>query len=133
MTIGVPIWQGRVSPVLDTATRLLVLKCRDRKEIGRQEILLGVLDPKAFARRMGELEVDILLCAALSEELDRALRRQEVLVYRHICGETERVLRAFCCKRLADKEFRMPGCWGWRFHSKGNRGRKSAGRSARVV
>lgn len=91
----------------------------------RREVLLGRLDPDAFARSMAELRVDVLLCAALSEDLNRALHKQDVRVRPHVCGDVEAVLNAFCCHRLGREEFRMPGCWGIHFHGKCRRKLKS--------
>jgi len=131
--LAIPIWQGRISPLLDTATRLLVLTCRDGKEAGRQEVLLGTLDPEALAGKVAELQVDLLLCAALSEVLYRALRQQGVRVHPHLCGEIEAVLCAFCHHRLGEKEFRMPGSLGGHLRGKRFRGGKSAVSAARLV
>jgi predicted Fe-Mo cluster-binding NifX family protein len=58
----------------------------------------------------------VLLCAALSEPLLRALERRGVRVKPHLCGEVESVLRAFDCGQLRRDEFRMPGCWGQHSH-----------------
>lgn len=115
MIIAIPIWQGRISPVLDTATRLHVLTCRDGKEIGRREVLLGELEPEELARSIAELHLDLLLCAALSQALHRALCQHGVRVRPHLCGEIEAVLRAYCHHRLGAAEFRMPGSSGSRF------------------
>jgi len=54
--------------------------------------------------------VDVLLCAALSQGLQRELERRGVRIQPHLCGDTEAVLQAFCCDRLNRPEFRMPGC-----------------------
>jgi predicted Fe-Mo cluster-binding NifX family protein len=65
---------------------------------------------EGLARSVAELRVDVLLCAALSEPLLRALERRGVRVKPHLCGEVESVLRAFDCGQLRRDEFRMPGC-----------------------
>lgn len=116
VTVAFPIWQDRISPLLDAATRLLVVTLRRGAELRRREILLGPQGPDALARSVAELKVDVLLCAALSEPLLRDLRKRGVRVRAHLCGEVDTVLRAFCSHRLAREEFRMPGCWGrdWR-------------------
>jgi predicted Fe-Mo cluster-binding NifX family protein len=114
--IAIPIWQDHVSPLLDAATRLLVVSLRRGTELRRREVLLGPLAPEALARSVAELQVDLLLCSALSEVLLQALRRRGVRVRPHLCGEIEAVLRAFCARRLAREEFRMPGCWGRDLH-----------------
>ena len=111
MLIAIPVLQERISPVLDTAARLLLITRRRGKEVARREFVLGPLPLEGLARSVAELRVDVLLCAALSEPLLRALERRGVRVKPHLCGETEAVLQAFCCDRLNRPEFRMPGCW----------------------
>lgn len=101
-----------MSPVLDTAVRLLVVTRRNGTEVGRREFVLSPLPPDALARSVAELHVDVLLCGALSEPLLRELNQRGVRVHAHLCGEVEAVLRAFCSHRLGREEFRMPGCWG---------------------
>ena len=117
VTIAIPVLQERISPVLDTAARLLLVTCQRGKETARREIVLSMLPPEELASGLAELHADVLLCAALSEPLQRALEREGVRIRPHLCGEIESVLRAFHCGQLAREEFRMPGCWGW--HSEG--------------
>ena len=108
--VAIPSWQQRVSPVLDTATRLLVVTCRDGREASRHEVLLGPLPPEEFARSVVELRVNLLLCGALSLDLRHALEEQGVRVWPHLCGAVNEVLQAFGCGRLNRPKFRMPGC-----------------------
>jgi predicted Fe-Mo cluster-binding NifX family protein len=110
--IAVPNCQGRVSPVLDTAVRLLVVTRRRGEELERKEFVLTPLPPEALARSVADLRVNVLLCAALSESLLRLLEQSGVQVVPHVCGDIEDILRAYCCGRLSQPEFRMPGCWG---------------------
>jgi predicted Fe-Mo cluster-binding NifX family protein len=116
VTIAIPVSQERISPVLDAAVRLLLITRRRGKEVARREFVLGPLLPEGVARSVAELRVDVLLCAALSEPLLRALERYGVRVKPHLCGEVESVLRAFDCGQLRRDEFRMPGCWGQHSH-----------------
>lgn len=111
MTIALPVSNGRISPVLDTAVRLLVVRRRRGEEIGRSELLLGQFSVGELARKVAELGVDVLLCAAVSEPLLRELEANGVRVERHLCGDIDEVLKAFSCGRLWEPEFRMPGCW----------------------
>lgn len=110
MTVAVPIWQSRVSPVLDTASRLLVVCQDEARAPDRREIPLGALaGPEALARCVAGFGVDVLLCAAVSEPLRRALEREGVRVEGDLCGEVEVLLRAFHAGNWRDPEFRMPG------------------------
>jgi hypothetical protein len=110
VTIALPIHQGRLSPLLDTASRLLVLTCRDGQETGRREIVLPPQPPEALARVLAELHLDLLLCGAASEPLLHALHEIGLHVWPHLCGDVEVILHACCHGQLARKEFRIPGC-----------------------
>ena len=112
MTIAVPIAKSRISPLLDTAARLLVVNCRNGKEAMRREIALHPMSSAELAVYVAELQLDVLLCAALSEDLQRHLERLGVPIKPHIRGNIEAVFEAFCRGQLNRPEFRMPGCRG---------------------
>jgi predicted Fe-Mo cluster-binding NifX family protein len=131
VTVGIPVWQGRVSPVFDAASRLLVVRRNRGREVARKEFLLGALSSETLARSVVELGVEVLLCAAISEPLRLALERGGVRVETHLCGEVEALLRAFCAGDCRRAEFRMPGCWEPHGHEA--RGRRcSAAREVRA-
>lgn len=111
MTVAVPICQQRISPVLDSAARFLLVTRQRGKEVGRKELVLDALPPEALARSIAGLSVDVLLCAAVSDPLLRELQRRGVCVRSHLCGEVEEILDAFCQRRLGRNDFLMPGCW----------------------
>lgn len=112
MTIGIPILDDRVSPVLDAATHVLLVTRRRGREVRRRECVLQPQPPEGMARTIAAMGVQVLLCAALSELLHQALQREQVRVRSHVCGEVEAVLQAFCARQLGRAEFRMPGCQG---------------------
>ena len=125
MRIAIPICQGRVSPVFDTAARLLVVHRQRGREIERREFALGVLGPDALARSVAELQVNVLLCAAISGPIRLALEQAGVRVNPHLCGEVEALLTAFCAGRCRRAEFQMPGCRASKLRQEG-RGRSVA-------
>lgn len=116
VTIAIPVCQERISPVLDAAARLLLVTRRRGKEVARKEFVLVPSSTESVARSVAQLNVDVLLCAALSEPLLQALKKNGVQVRPHLCGQVEAVLHAFCCRQLRRDEFRMPGCWGFHLH-----------------
>ena len=111
MRIAVPICDGHVSPVLDTAARLLVVRRHRGAEVERREIPLGPDPQTTLVEQVAELGVDVLLCAAVSEPLRRALENQGVRVEMHLCGEAEGLLAAYRGAHWQRAKFRMPGCW----------------------
>jgi hypothetical protein len=112
VTIAAPIANGRISPLLDTAARLLVVTCRNGKEALRREVMLRPMSPDGLANCVAELQVEVLLCAALSEGLRRELERHGIQIRPHLRGNIEAVFEALCHGQLNQPEFRMPGCRG---------------------
>lgn len=111
MTVAIPICQDRVSPLLDVATRLSVIDVVRGTEPQCREVVLlsGPIDQ--LARSVAELKVNVLICGALSRELEQTLARLGVRVIPRVCGSADEVVRAFLTGQLDKPSFRMPGCW----------------------
>ena len=110
MRIAIPVWEGKVSPVFDTALRLLVVEAEDQGEISRFEIYLDEQDLSRRCFRMQGMEVDILICGAISRPFSRMLTASGIEVIREISGHAEEVLQAYLKGNLFHPKFLMPGC-----------------------
>ncbi len=114
MRIAIPSWQGRVSPVLDTAGAILLVELARDGRRSRAETSLPVTDVFERAKSLVDLGPDVLICGALSWPLEVALRSAGIRVIPHTCGQVEQVLSAFLDGRLDQGAFLMPGCCGRR-------------------
>ena len=92
MRIAVPIWNGRVAPLLDAARRVQVLDTEDRVVCKRSDHEVGSNKPLAF---FWELGVDVVICSAVSRELKADLWHVGVDVVSEIRGRVEEVVDAF--------------------------------------
>ena len=110
MRIAIPIWEGKVSPVLDTASKLLIIELEGKKETSRFEIYLDEQTLSRRSFRIQGMEVDILICGAISHPFARMLTALDVEVIPEISGRSEEVLRAYLKKDLFNAKFLMPGC-----------------------
>jgi len=126
MKLGIPTWDGRVSPVLDVARNLLVVEVEGGVEVGRSEVGFADARPGPRADQVRRLGVEVLICGALSWPLEAILTSGGVRVIARTCGAVEDVLRAFLSGRLADWAFLMPGCCGRRRRFRA--GRRHTGR-----
>ncbi|NBB95977.1 MAG: dinitrogenase iron-molybdenum cofactor biosynthesis protein [Planctomycetes bacterium] len=131
MRVAIPHWQGRVSPVLDTAGRCLLVDVVDGGEVGRQDIELSGQTPQLRGRCITGLGADVLICGAISRPLLSTLRSADVDVRPHVCGEIETILAALIDGRLEDDTFLMPGCCGRRRQGQGRRHRGGRCRESR--
>ena len=110
MKIGIPVWEGKISPVLDAASRLKVLEVEGEKEIGRFEIYL---EEQAITRKCLRLQgsgVDILICGAISNRFCSMLTASGIKVIPWKCGPAKDVLEAYMKGTLRHSRFSMPGC-----------------------
>lgn len=114
MKIAIPHWQGRVSPVFDVATNLVVIELAEGGEVARQEVLLTATDPVKRAQQVAQLPAELLICGAISWPLEIALRSAGVEVIAQTCGQLDEVVRCFQQGDLAKGALRMPGCCGRR-------------------
>jgi len=110
MNVAIPIWEGRVSPVFDTASRLLVLQMDERDEKSRFETYLDEHDVTRKCARVQGLGVDVLICGAISWHFRRLLGASGIQVIPWISGPAEEVLDAFKKGALLNSKYLMPGC-----------------------
>jgi len=127
MRIGISHWQGRVAPVFDVSEHLCLVQVENGTEMERQEAMLVQRGPLQRAQEVSNLGVGVLLCGAVSRELETALMGRGIQVVPFLCGDREAVLNSFLSGNRVDPGFRMPGCAGprgWR----GGQGRRRRGR-----
>lgn len=121
MKIAIPVWEGKVSPVFDTACRLLVLQVKNRKETSRFETFLDEKELTRRCLRIQALGLDTLICGAISEHFYRMLVSDEIEIIPWISGPAEEVLEAYLNGELFNPRFLMPGSdWHKRKPGTGN-------------
>ena len=110
MRIAIPIWEEKVSPVFDTAARLLIVEIENRKEASRYVTYLDEQDMPRKCSRIREMEVDFLICGAISRPFSSMLMASGINIIPWISGYTEDVLEAYLQGNLSHPNFLMPGC-----------------------
>jgi len=109
MKIAIPVWEGKVSPVFDTASRLLVFDVEDAREIKRFQTSLDEKDLGRRCSRIKGLGIELLICGAISSQFRDMLMASGVKVISWISGQTEEVVKAYLNGKLCDPKFLMPG------------------------
>jgi hypothetical protein len=80
MRVAIPFFGGRISPVFDTARRLLLVDIEDGREVWRTEQIVEEPELGPRARRVAELGADVLICGAISWPLEVMLLSARVEV-----------------------------------------------------
>jgi len=109
MVVAMPIWEGRISPVLDSAQRLLVIEVEGTDEVDRFEVQLEGAGLASRAERVCGLGVDVLICGGVSRTLGGLLENSGVTVVSWVCGRPESLLEAYLSSELPHPRFAMPG------------------------
>ncbi|MBI5116570.1 NifB/NifX family molybdenum-iron cluster-binding protein [Candidatus Poribacteria bacterium] len=109
MKVAIPVWQSRVSPVFDTAGRLLVVEVENGAARSSAQESLVECSFSGRISRLTELGVDVLLCGAISTPMAQAIEASGVRIVPWISGEVSEVLREFVVRKSMGKRFVMPG------------------------
>lgn len=109
MKIAIPVWGGKISPVFDTASKLLMFEVHDWSETQRSEVFLHENDLTKRCYRIRSLDIDVLICGAISRPFSRMLVSSGVSVIAWISGDAKDVFEAYLDGKLDQSRFFMPG------------------------
>lgn len=124
--IAIPTWNNRVSPVFDAAGKLLVVDIKDNTVCSKFETeIIGDHFPVKVIK-LKELQIDTLICGAISMPLFYMIKNIGVNVIPWVSGMTEDILRAFLDETLF--QFLMPGSRTYRGGRHGRRHGQQRGR-----
>ena len=109
MKVAVTEHQGRVAPVFDTSTRLLLFTHNNDgdQEIAREDWSTVARHLRAI--RLRELGVDALICGGISCWMEEQIVRQGIQLMPWRSGEISEVLTALRKGTITDPCYAMPG------------------------
>ena len=111
MNIAIPIWNDCVSSAFDFAVRLLLVETENGKEVSRSHIRLESQSLSQRVSQLKYLEVDVLVCGAISRALAEMVTTSGIELLPYVTGSIDNILEAYLTGQLAKPEFSMPGCW----------------------
>jgi predicted Fe-Mo cluster-binding NifX family protein len=107
--IAIPVFQSRVSPVLDCCSRVLLIDQEQDREIRRTEIICQNLSVLERVNLLNKSGVTLVICAGISQSFHDQLVAAGIATIPGIVGQVDAVLSAFSSNRLDNSGFRMPG------------------------
>jgi predicted Fe-Mo cluster-binding NifX family protein len=112
MKIALPVWENKISPVLDTASRLLIVEIKEGGEISRFEVFLDERNPSRRCHRILGMGVNAVICGAVTRHFSEMLKASGIKLIPGISGQPDDVLHACLEGNLEQPRFFMPGCTG---------------------
>ena len=109
MRIAISIWDEKISPVLDTASKLLVIENKTDRETARFETHLPEQNIPRRCSFIRDLNIDVLICGAVSRQMSGMLTSSGIKLISEISGPVEAVVDAYFRGKLLQEEFFMPG------------------------
>jgi len=108
MRVAIPVWNGIISPVFDTAQFLTVYNCTS----GMPDAVHSCAIPPDPAGKLDCLvqNADVLICGAISNGLENELRERNIQVHPWVMGRGEDIVSAYVNGRIGEYEYSMPGC-----------------------
>jgi len=111
MIVALSVWQGRISPLFDTARRLWLVEIEDGREVSRKEVPLEESLFQLRVAKLSKLGVEILLCGAISRPFAFMLASSGIRVFPFLAGDAREMLNAFLAGELTSG-LQAPLCRG---------------------
>lgn len=106
---AIPVFMGRVSPVLDTCTQLGLLEPGQNQKIVCRTIPVRGNSIFERADEIKRLGIGLIICGAVSDAFYNILKEGDLDLVCGITGDIEEVIEAYRNGTLAQARFRMPG------------------------
>lgn len=107
--IALPVFHARMSPVLDTCTRVLIVDLDEGRVLNQEVATLGSLSLAERAETLRGWRVHHVICAGVSDLMVKFLEGKRIRLTSGIAGNMEEILAAYRENRLDDPVFAMPG------------------------
>ena len=109
MKAAVSTWQDRVAPVFDVSNTIVVVDIESGAVSNRWSEYLDENDSSAKILRLAGLNIDMLVCGAISKSLCHLIAASGITVVPFVSGRVNEVIQALMDDRLNEERFDMPG------------------------
>jgi len=110
MKVAVAAWEGRVSPVFDTAQQVALFEIVGQEVEACGEAPLSDEEPTSRIQRLKDLGVGTLICGAVSQPVAATIQMTGIHLISFVAGPVDDVLKAYIEGTLTAPAFQMPGC-----------------------
>ncbi len=109
MQVALTVWQDRISPLFDAASRLLIVKVEENRILARQWMPFECRSVLFGAARLNNLGVQVLICGGISDFSEKLIAAHGIRVFSFISGRFETVLESYLAGRLEQTHCLMEG------------------------
>ena len=110
MKIAITVWNGRISPLFDSASNVCIYERSGEADFSKQHISFADQSAEAKADILLQNGIDLLICGAVSCDAERILSKKGIAVYAYLSGEADEIIRMIKTNSPLYEKFAMPGC-----------------------
>ena len=110
LKVALTIWGNRISPVFDSARKLLIVEVESNKVVDRQYELFNAETDSDLAKMLTDLQINVLICGAISRRYSDIIETSEIKLIPFITGHVDVVLESYIQNNRVATDFLMPGC-----------------------
>jgi predicted Fe-Mo cluster-binding NifX family protein len=110
MKVAITVWGSRISPVFDSSHMLLVAEIENSIVIDRKQLAFNPEPPSRLAELLAEMEIDVLICGAVSKAPACLIESVGIKLIPFIAGDAEEILTSYAKKASVPPMYLMPGC-----------------------
>lgn len=110
MRTAFSLWNERIAPVFDVAKNLWIIDIDGGRILGQTGRRFFSDDPLERASRLAAMQVEQLICGAITRGSYDALTEQGIQVVSFVAGDLPLVIQACLTDRLHEGFLAMPGC-----------------------
>lgn len=104
------LWNERIAPVFDVAKTIWIVETAEGRVVGQTGRRFSSDDPHERALRLATLQVEQLVCGAITRSTQEALKERGIEVVSFVAGDLKQVMQAWLADHLHDRRLKMPGC-----------------------
>ena len=108
MKLAVPVWEDRVSPVLDSADVLIVCEVLNGESRNRKEVYIGLGSLREKAGVIAS-HADVLVCGGISQLMQSYLEALDVTVHPWFMGDPVALMEIVARGDSPGHDYYMPG------------------------
>ena len=120
MKVAFTAWEDRISPVFDSARRLLIANIENDQVIDREYEAFNPQSVSRLGEMLKSLEIEVLICGAISQTPSSIIEESGVKLISFVGGKIDDILESYAKGIGIVPEFSMPGC-GKQFRRKRRR------------
>jgi predicted Fe-Mo cluster-binding NifX family protein len=110
MKVAIPVDGNYIAPTFDFAGHLLVVSYKNGKIVDKQNVAVTEQLPSLRAARLKALEIDTLLCGAISNPLAAMVWHHGINIISGLSGAVETVLNESLSTGTLMSRYTLPGC-----------------------